>query len=196
LKFSPRKKIYPLIDLKLELKSITKEKRKLFQKISYQFYAKLLEINNSNYSRIIHYNRMYRKIKELLVFILNIKFYFKNEEMDENFLMIIYKEIFYICLKYMNRENFEFSFTNESDKNNNVKRFSFGILYIILFYIEFNLGLKIYIKEFLLDLYLHRYFPPYCKHALNALNNNYRYDWIMSSFEIHNRLYYNNIIRI
>ena len=196
LKFSPRKKIYPLIDLKLELKSITKEKRKLFQKISYQFYAKLLEINNSNYSRIIHYNRMYRKIKELLVFILNIKFYFKNEEMDENFLMIIYKEIFYICLKYMNRENFEFSFTNESDKNNNVKRFSFGILYIILFYIEFNLGLKIYIKEFLLDLYLHRYFPPYCKHALNALNNNYRYDWIMSSFEIHNRLYYNNIIKI
>ena len=196
LKFSPRKKIYPLIDLKLELKNITKEKRKLFQKISYQFYAKLLEINNNNYSRIIYYNRMYRKIKELLVFILNIKYYFKNEEMDENFLMIIYKEIFYICLKYMNRENFDFSFTNESDKNNNVKRFSFGILYIILFYIEFNLGLKIYIKEFLLDLYLHRYFPSYCKHALSALNNNYRYDWIMSSFEIHNRLYYNNIIKV
>ena len=196
MKFSPRKKIYPLIDLKLELKNITKEKRKLFQKISYQFYAKLLEINNNNYSRIIYYNRMYRKIKELLVFILNIKYYFKNEEMDENFLMIIYKEIFYICLKYMNRENFDFSFTNESDKNNNVKRFSFGILYIILFYIEFNLGLKIYIKEFLLDLYLHRYFPSYCKHALSALNNNYRYDWIMSSFEIHNRLYYNNIIKV
>jgi len=196
LKFSPRKKIYPLIDLKLELKNITKEKRKLFQKISYQFYAKLLEINNNNYSRIIYYNRMYRKIKELLAFILNIKYYFKNEEMDENFLMIIYKEIFYICLKYMNRENFDFSFTNESDKNNNVKRFSFGILYIILFYIEFNLGLKIYIKEFLLDLYLHRYFPSYCKHALSALNNNYRYDWIMSSFEIHNRLYYNNIIKV
>ena len=196
LKFSPKKKLYPLIDLKLELKNITKEKRRIFQKISYKFYAKLLEINNNDNARILHYNRMYRKIKELIVFLLNIKNYFKNEEINSNFLMIIYKEIFYICLKFMNRENFDFSFVNESDKNNNVKRFSFGILYIILFYLEFNLGLKIYIKEFLLDLYIHRYFPPYCKHALNALNNSYRYDWIMSSFEIHNRLFYNNKIKI
>ena len=198
LKFSPKKKIYPLIDLKLELKNITKEKRKIFNKISYKFYSKLLEINNNNNSRIIHYNRMYRKIKELIVFTLNIRNHFKNEEMNENFLMIIYKEIFYICIKYMNRDNFNFSFLdeNEDDINNNIKRFSFGILYIMLFYLEFNLGLKIYIKEFLLDLYIHRYFPPYCKHALNALNNNYRYDWIMSSYEIHNRLFYNNQIRI
>ena len=198
LKFSPKKKIYPLIDLKLELKNITKEKRKIFQKISYKFYSKLLEINSNNNSRIIHYNRMYRKIKELIVFILNIRDHFKNEEMNESFLMVIYKEIFYICLKYMNRENFNFSFLdeNEGDINNNIKRFSFGILYILLFYLEFNLGLKIYIKEFLLDLYIHRYFPPYCKHALNALNNNYRYDWIMSSYEIHNRLFYNNQIRL
>ena len=96
----------------------------------------------------------------------------------------------------MNRENFNFEFTNETDINNNVKRFSFGILYLLLFYLDFNLGLKIYIKEFLLDLYIHRYYPPYCKHALRALNNNYRYDWIMSSFEIHNRLFYNNKIKI
>jgi hypothetical protein len=139
---------------------------------------------------------MYRKIKELIIFILNIRNHFINEELNENFLMIIYKEIFYICLKYMNRENFEFSFTNETNINDNMKRFSFGIMYIILFYLEFNLGLKIYIKEFLLDLYIHRYFPHYCKNALNALNNNYRYDWIMSSFEIHNRLFYNNKIKI
>ena len=196
LKFSQKKKIYPLIDLKLELKDITKGKRKIFQKISYKFYSKLLEINNNNNSRIIHYNRMYRKIKELIIFILNIKNYFINEELNENFLMIIYKEIFYICLKYMNRDNFNFSFIEEDDENDNVKRFSFGILYIILFYIDFNLGLKIYIKEFLLDLYIHRYYPPYCKHALRALNNNYRYDWIMSSFEIHNRLFYNSQIKI
>ena len=196
LSFSPRKKIYPLIDLKLELKNITKEKRKLFQKISYKIYSKLLEINNNNNSRILYYNRMYRRIKELIIFILNVKNYVKNEEMDDNFLMIIYKEIFYICLKYMNRENFEFSFTNETNINDNMKRFSFGIMYIILFYLEFNLGLKIYIKEFLLDLYIHRYYPHYCKNALNALNNNYRYDWIMSSFEIHNRLFYNNKIKI
>ena len=196
LKFSPKKKIYPLIDLNLELKNITKEKRKLFQKMSFKFYSKLLEINNSN-TRIIHYNRMYRKIKELIVFILNLKNHFKKEEeINNNFLMVIYKEIFYICLKFMNRENFNFAYANESDINNNVKRFSFGILYIILFYIEFNLGLKIYIKEFLLALYIQRYFPPYCKHALSALNNNFRYDWIMSSFEIHNRLFYNNIIKI
>ena len=96
----------------------------------------------------------------------------------------------------MNRDNFNFSFIEEDDENDNVKRFSFGILYIILFYIDFNLGLKIYIKEFLLDLYIHRYYPSYCKHALRALNNNYRYDWIMSSFEIHNRLFYNSQIKI
>ena len=196
LKFSHKKKIYPLLDLKLELKDITKGKRKIFQKISYKFYSKLLEINNNNNSRIIHYNRMYRKIKELIIFILNIRNHFINEELNENFLMIIYKEIFYICLKYMNRDNFNFSFIEDNDENNNVKRFSFGILYILLFYLDFNLGLKIYIKEFLLDLYIHRYYPPYCKHALRALNNNYRYDWIMSSFEIHNRLFYNSQIKI
>ena len=197
LKFSPKKKIFPLIDLKSELKNVTKEKRKIFQKISYKFYSKLLEINNSNNVKMVYYNRMYRKIKELIRFLLNIKNTYANDEMNENFLMIIYKEIFYICLKYMNRENFNFSiWAYESDKNNNMKRLSFGIFYIILFYLDFNLGLKIYIKEFLLDLYIHRYFPSYCKNALYALNNNYRYDWVMSAFEIHNRIFYKNKIEI
>ena len=196
LKFSPKKKVFPLIDLKSELKNMTKEKRKIFQKISYKFYSKLLEINNNNNVKMIYYNRMYRKIKELIRFILNIKNTYGGD-INENFLMIIYKEIFYICLKYMNRENFNFTiWAYENDKNNNMKRFSFGILYIILFYLEFNLGLKIYIKEFLLDLYIHRYFPSYCKNALFALNNSYRYDWVMSAFEIHNRLFNKNKIEI
>ena len=92
----------------MELKNITKGKRIIFQKISYKVYSKLLEINNNSNSRIIHYNKMYRKIKELIAYILNLKNYFKNEEIDDNFLMIIYKEIYYTCLKYMNRENFNF----------------------------------------------------------------------------------------
>ena len=198
LKFSPKQKLYPLIDLKLELKSFTREKRKMFQKISYKFYSKLLEINSNNNSKIIYFNRMYRKIKELMAFILNVKIYFKNNEIDNNFLMIIYKEIFYICIKYMNRDNFTFYASEDyiNNYNNNTKRFSFGILYLILFYLEFNLGLKIYIKEFLLDLYINRYYPHYCKYALTALNNNYRYDWIMSSYEIHHRLFYKNKIVI
>ena len=49
--------------------------------------------------------------------------------------MIIYKEIFYICLKYMNQENFEFSFTNETNINDKVKKFSFCIIYLVLFYL-------------------------------------------------------------
>ena len=197
LKFSPKKKLFPLIDLKSELKNITKEKRKIFQKISYKLYSKLLEINNNNNVKMVYYNRMYRKIKEIIRFILNIKNTYGKDEINENFLMIIYKEIFYICLKYMNRENFNFTiWSSEKDKNNNMKRFSFGILYIILFYLDFHLGLKIYIKEFLLDLYIHRYFPSYCKNALHALNNNYRYDWVMSAFEIHNRIFYKNKIEI
>ena len=152
LKFSPKKKIFPLIDLKSELKNVTKEKRKIFQKISYKFYSKLLEINNSNNVKMVYYNRMYRKIKELIRFLLNIKYTYGNDEMNENFLMIIYKEIFYICLKYMNRENFNFSiWVYENDKNNNMKRLSFGIFYIILFYLDFNLGLKIYI---FIDIFL------------------------------------------
>ena len=196
LKFSPKKKVFPLIDLKSELKNMTKEKRKIFQKISYKFYSRLLEINNNNNVKMIYYNRMYRKIKELIRYILNIKNTYGGD-INENFLMIIYKEIFYICLKYMNRENFNFTiWAYENDKNNNMKRFSFGILYIVLFYLEFNLGLKIYIKEFLLDLYIHRYFPSYCKNALFALNNSYRYDWVMSAFEIHNRLFNKNKIEI
>ena len=197
LKFSPKKQIFPLIDLKSELKNVTKEKRKIFQKISYKLYSKLLEINNNNNVKMVYYNRMYRKIKEIIRFILNIKNTYGKDEINENFLLIIYKEIFYICLKYMNRENFNFTiWSYENDKNNNMKRFSFGILYIILFYLDFNLGLKIYIKEFLLDLYIHRYFPSYCKNALNALNNNFRYDWVMSAYEIHNRIFYKSKIEI
>ena len=197
LKFSPKNQIYPLIDLKSELKNVTKEKRKIFQKISYKFYSKLLEISSSKSGKMIYYNRMYRKIKELIRFILNIKCTYGNNEINENFLMIIYKEIFYICLKYMNRENFNFTiWAYENDKNNNMKRLSFGILYILMFYLEFNLGLKIYIKEFLLDLYIHRYFPSYCKNSLHALNNNFRYDWVMSAFEIHNRIFFKNKMEI
>ena len=201
LKFSIKPQIFPIIDIKSELKDLSKEQRKIFYRISYKFYAKLLEINNCINQKKIYFTRMYRRIKELIRYILNIKNAFEQKQINpaqnEQLLKTIYKEMFYSCLKFMNRNNFSFSWESILyDKNKNIGRYSFGVLYILSFYLDFNMGMKTYIKEFLLDLYINKYYPSYCKNMLHGLNNNFRYDWVMSTFEIHNRLFNQNKMEV
>ena len=185
LNYSEKGLGYSIIDINKEMiQGLTKERKNNFKEISKDFYAHLTNCVMPS-SVITNFDYIFRNIKELIRMYLRYKNQYSN---DKVFWKILNKEFFYLIIKFMNRDNFEFSVLKTDQA-----RYSFGILYILSFYLELKEGLIIFLKEFLCYLYIRRYFPHYCKRMLDGLNNPYRYEWVMSSYEMKQRLFNENI---
>ena len=187
LNYSEKGLGYSIIDINQEMRQgLTKDRKNNFKEISKDFYTRLTNCVMIS-SVITNFDYIFRNVKELIRMFLRYKNQYKN---DKNFWKILNKEFFYLTIKFMNRDNFEFS-SLKTDQ----ARYSFGVLYILSFYLELKEGLIIFLKEFLCYLYIRRYFPHYCKRMLDGINNPYRYEWIMSSYEMKQRLF-NETIKI
>ena len=179
LSFTSRDLEHTMFDTK-NIKGIKKDECLFYAKVSKHFYRLLRQIISSGNYSIININYICRKVKELQRFFLKTK----KSVAKKNPLLFkeLSKEFLFLCIKFINRERFEFSDQNEKTK------YSFGVFYLVMFYLELSQGMLIYLKQFIAYLYLRRYNSGYCKKIIRALNNPYRYDYVMSSYEVTNRL--------
>ena len=121
-------------------------------------------------------------------------------------------ECFYQLFRFANRNDFEDIVEEEKKENNeeaNVNKenidndknkdnttnvnqttqekkinYPFAFLYLMCWYFDFNETMIRRIKGFIYYLFAHLIQRKFCKGIIRALNNPYRYSWVMSTFEI------------
>ena len=87
-------------------------------------------------------------------------------------------ECFYQLYRFANVDNFSYK------KGKNEIDYPFIFLYIMCFYFEFNKSMKRRVKGFAYYLFSHLSHRKHCKGIIRALNNPFRYNWVMSTYEM------------
>ena len=162
-----------LLDLSLD-KKITPEQIGLFIETTRCFKSKcqeklinLEEMTHSNFISIVqNYIRYFLIIKEK----------FKNEGKLWEYQNL---ECFYQLYRFANVDNFSYH------KGKNEIDYPFVFLYIMCFYFEFSVPMVKRVKGFAYYLFSHLNHRKYCKGIIKALNNPFRYNWVMSTYELY-----------
>ena len=87
-------------------------------------------------------------------------------------------ECFYQLYRFANVDNFSYK------KGKNEIDYPFIFLYIMCFYFEFTTPMMKRVKGFAYYLFSHLNHRKHCKGIIRALNNPFRYNWVMSTYEM------------
>ena len=112
----------------------------------------------------------------------------KNFSKEKKFWEFINLECFYQLYRFANRDNFSYK------KEKNEYDYPFIILYLMCHYFEFSESMIRRIKGFVYYLFSNMSHRKHCKGIIKALNNPYRYDWVMSTYEIYKKINCENIV--
>ena len=114
-------------------------------------------------------------VQDYIRYFLVIKNKYKKKEKLWGYLNL---ECFYQLYRFANVDNFSYK------KGKNEIDYPFIFLYIMCFYFEFNQNMKIRVKGFAYYLFSHLNHRKHCKGIIRALNNPFRYNWVMSTYEM------------
>ena len=165
-----------LLDLSLD-KKITPEQIGLFIETTRCFKSKCQEklINLEEMTHSIFISIVQNYIRYFLI----IKQKFKNEGKLWEYQNL---ECFYQLYRFANVDNFSYH------KGKNEIDYPFIFLYIMCFYFEFNVPMVKRVKGFAYYLFSHLNHRKYCKGIIKALNNPFRYNWVMSTYELYHKI--------
>ena len=160
-----------------EDKEITEEQLIKFRDITFAFNTKCQEklknldtMSNALFVVIIqNYIRYFLEIKE-------------NLKDDKKLWDYQNLECFYQIYRFANRDGFSYK------KEKNELDYPFIFLYIMCFYFEFNITMIRSIKGFVYYLFSKLSHRKHCKGIIRALNNPFRYKWVMSTTEIYKKI--------
>ena len=165
-----------LLDLSLD-KKINEEQINLFKETTKNFNSKCQEqlSNLDAMSNPLFITIVQNYIKYFLI----IKEKFKNDRKLWEYQNL---ECFYQIYRFANINNF----SNKKEKNE--IDYPFVLLTIMCFYFEFSVPMVKRVKSFAYYLFSNLSHRKNCKTIIRALNNPFRYDWIMSTLEIYRKL--------
>ena len=127
----------------------------------------LEEMTRSNFISIVqNYIRYFLVIKE------------KFKKSEGKLWEYLNLECFYQLYRFANVDNFSYK------KGKNEIDYPFIFLYIMCFYFEFTIPMKTRVKGFAYYLFSHLNHRKHCKGIIRALNNPFRYNWVMSTYEM------------
>ena len=165
-----------LLDLNLD-KNITEEQIKLFTETTKVFNSKCQE-QMSNLETMT--NPMFITIvQNYIKYFLIIKENYKNDRKLWEYQNL---ECFYQLYRFANVNNFSYK------KEKNEIDYPFIFLMIMCFYFEFSVPMLKRVKSLAYYLFINLSHRKNCKTMIRALNNPFRYDWIMSTIEIYRKL--------
>ena len=118
-------------------------------------------------------------VQNYIRYFLTIKEQFKNEGKLWEYQNL---ECFYQLYRFANIDNFSYN------KGKNDIDYPFIFLYIMCFYFEFNIPMIRRVKGFAYYLFSHLNHRKHCKGIIRALNNPFRYNWVMSTYEIYRKI--------
>ena len=165
-----------LLDLSLD-KKITMEQINLFIETTRCFKSKCQEklINLEEMTHQVFITIVQNYIKYFLI----IKKKFKNEGKLWEYQNL---ECFYQLYRFANVDNFSYH------KGKNEIDYPFVFLYIMCFYFEFSDPMINRVKGFAYYLFSHLNHRKHCKGIIRALNNPFRYNWVMSTYELYSKI--------
>ena len=165
-----------LLDLSLD-KKMTPEQINLFIETTRCFKSKCQE-------KLINLEEMTHPtfiviVQNYIRYFLVIKQKFKNEGKLWEYQNL---ECFYQIYRFANIDNFSYN------KGKNDIDYPFIFLYIMCFYFEFSIPMIKRVKGFAYYLFSHLNHRKHCKGIIRALNNPFRYNWVMSTYEIYRKI--------
>ena len=165
-----------LLDLSLD-KKITIEQMTLFIETTRCFKSKCQEklINLEEMTQSTFINIVQNYIRYFLI----IKQKFKDEGKLWEYQNL---ECFYQLYRFANVDNFSYH------KGKNEIDYPFVFLYIMCFYFEFSIPMIKRVKGFAYYLFSHLNHRKHCKGIIRALNNPFRYKWVMSTYEMYTKI--------
>ena len=165
-----------LLDLSLD-KNITNEQINLFKETTKVFNSKCQE-QLSNLDAMT--NQLFITIvQNYIKYFLIIKAKYKNDRKLWEYQNL---ECFYQLYRFANVDNFSYK------KEKNDIDYTFIFLTIMCFYFEFSVPMIKRVKSFAYYLFSNLNHRKNCKTIVRALNNPFRYDWIMSTVEIYRKI--------
>ena len=165
-----------LLDLSLD-KNITQEQISLFTETTKVFNSKCQE-QMSNLDTVTNQSFI-NIVQNYIKYFLIIKRKYKNDRKLWEYQNL---ECFYQLYRFANINNFSFK------KNKDEIDYSFVFLTIMCFYFEFNIPMIKRVKSLAYYLFINLSHRKNCKTIIRALNNPFRYDWIMSTMEIYRKI--------
>ena len=165
-----------LLDLSLD-KKLTSEQMNLFIETTRCFKSKCQE-KLLNWEEMTH-PAFISIIQDYIRYFLIIKQKFKNEGKLWEYQNL---ECFYQLYRFANVDNFSYR------KGKNEIDYPFIFLYIMCFYFEFNVPMIKRVKGFAYYLFSHLNHRKHCKGIIRALNNPFRYKWVMSTYELYSKI--------
>ena len=118
-------------------------------------------------------------VQNYIKYYLIIKKKFKNEGKLWEYQNL---ECFYQLYRFANVDNFSYNCRkNQID-------YPFVFLYIMCFYFQFSIPMIKRVKGFAYYLFSHLSHRKHCKGIIAALNNPFRYNWIMSTYELYSKI--------
>ena len=165
-----------LLDLSLD-KKITNEQINLFIETTRCFKSKCQEklINLEEMTHPVFISIVQNYIKYYLI----IKKKFKNEGKLWEYQNL---ECFYQLYRFANVDNFSYN-----NRKNQID-YPFVFLYIMCFYFQFSTPMIKRVKGFAYYLFSHLSHRKHCKGIIAALNNPFRYNWVMSTYELYSKI--------
>ena len=118
-------------------------------------------------------------VQDYIKYFLIIKAKYKNQRKLWEYQNL---ECFYQLYRFANKNNFNYK------KEKNDIDYSFAFLTIMCFYFEFSVPMVKRVKNFAYYLFSQLNHRKYCKTIIRALNNPFRYNWVMSTFEIYRKI--------
>ena len=165
-----------LLDLSLD-KKITDEQINLFKETTKVFNSKCQE-QLTNLDAMT--NQMFITIvQNYIKYFLIIKAKYKNDNKLWEYQNL---ECFYQLYRFANVNNFSYK------KEKNDIDYPFIFLTIMCFYFEFSVPMIKRVKSFAYYLFSNLNHRKNCKTIIKALNNPFRYNWIMSTVEIYRKI--------
>ena len=165
-----------LLDLSLD-KKMTEEQIKLFTETTKVFNSKCQE-QMTNLDKVT--NPMFITIvQNYIKYFLIIKGKFRNDRKLWEYQNL---ECFYQLYRFANINNFSYK------KEKNEVDYAFVFLTIMCFYFEFSVPMIKRVKGMAYYLFTNLSHRKNCKTIIRALNNPFRYDWIMSTMEIYRKI--------
>ena len=165
-----------LLDLSLD-KKMTEEQIKLFTETTKFFNSKCQE-QMTSLDKVT--NPMFITIvQNYIKYFLIIKEKFRNDRKLWEYQNL---ECFYQLYRFANINNFSYK------KEKNEVDYAFVFLTIMCFYFEFNVPMIKRVKGLAYYLFTNLSHRKNCKTIIRALNNPFRYNWVMSTMEIYRKI--------
>ena len=165
-----------LLDLSLD-KKMTSDQITLFINTTSEFKSKCQE-KMINLEEMTH-SVFISIVQNYIRYYLDVKKKFKNQGKLWEYQNL---ECFYQLYRFANVDNFSYH------KGKDEIDYPFVFLYIMCFYFEFNLPMTIRVKGFAYYLFSHLSHRKHCKGIIRALNNPFRYKWVMSTYELYHKI--------